>query len=615
MASGSGVPATPKIPGAFSSHNLISNREPLSLSRSLKHPTLSKTTGSDSQIHTAVIHFFSTLLYCLIQVHAISLSILVTTWVQVLDCFYIKSKLSDQPSSQDQDGVEHSSLESEPREAGDISPREPRHSNDRPDVLSPEEDIGPGGIETIIIDESEDDAERATCSPGEADGELDRGHVDARCVHVIISSDSEDDDDDDSCSLGEADGDVNNQESECQEAEPVHGVEERSKQLSPPPANGHDVAAGQGAKTPISITSEFVLTGKTLVGSGSVNNTLLLPDFNDGFPAPEHKDKQRPHKPPDEVPASDIPKMCSFYNDLGWISRGTLKKRDNGALTKTIERHLTETDNRSGCLYIIKHFHYNNLYKIGITTSAMAKREAEHPPCIRENPSDPYTTGYFTGAPRAESLAKIHMKSRNVPLKLCLRCRVGNPTDSATKKQIDASKRTKFHTEWFTGDFDDIKACVDFWAEIVATFYDDTTAFTGNVDEILATVLSSEGKRRKSRQGSAESKKHLNNSGPSPCAQRTKAERRPSRGSTGPEGDEETGLPDEVGLGDRKQLWERLDRTTANVGATPEKKAARKSNGEGLGVRPEGPWTRSKARKFKMNAVPLNAEDISRMVR
>lgn len=621
MASGSWAPAppaaTPKISGAFSSPNLTSNRELLSLSRSLEHSTPSKTTGSNPQNDTAIIHFFSSLIYCLIQGYAISQSILFTASVYVLGCFYSKSKLNSQPSSQDLGSVGHSSLKSEPREATDISPRDPRNLNDRPDVPTPE-DIGPGEIGTKIIDESEDDAEGTTCSPREADSELDRGHVEAGCVEGITISNPENDNNHDSCSLGDADGNVNNQESESQEDEPVQGVEENLEQLDPPPANGYDVATGPGIKTPISITSgeELTLTGETLVESGPVTNTVL-PDFSDGFPAPEHKESRHSHEPPEEVLASEIPKMCSFYDDLGWISHRTPKKRCNGALTKKIELHLSETENRSGVLYICKHDHYNNLYKIGMTTTPMEERKKGHPLCIQTNSSELYTTDRFVGALRAESLAKIHMASRNVPLKLCLPCRIRKQTETSTEKQTECTKQSKAHTEWFTGDYEDIKACMDFWAKTVARLYDkDTAAFIGHVDDILWTVLSSEGQRRKSRQDSTKIREHLNNPGSTPCPQRAEAERRPNTGSTGPEKIEETGLPDEMVSDDRKKLWERWNYTVKDVGATPKKKAAAsRSNGGRLGARPEGPWTRSKLKKLKeLDTVPLRAEDISWVV-
>ena len=94
------------------------------------------------------------------------------------------------------------------------------------------------------------------------------------------------------------------------------------------------------------------------------------------------------------------------------------------------------------------------------------------------------------------------MASRKVYLKLYMPCLINN-----------SNQTRKSYKEWFKGDLDDIKGCVEYWAEVVRVSYVDRE-FIGNVSEISEGRLSSRGPTLESAEESARLRDKLN---ASPC--------------------------------------------------------------------------------------------------
>ena len=202
--------------------------------------------------------------------------------------------------------------------------------------------------------------------------------------------------------------------------------------------------------------------------------SLRLPKFSGKFLALEPNVRgERPDRLLGRHPSNTLPRSWAYNNHLGWVD-DTPNKPRGGELFDKMREDLKEEERKGGIIYVRKHIHYTNLYKIGTTTNTEEVRNATSDPCVRNNTDSEYSTGRVMRAKRAERLAHLHMATGKVRLRVCEGC-------------FAAKGRFVSHREWFKGDLEDIEDCVDFWADFVEGSYDVDGVFVGEIPSELYT--------------------------------------------------------------------------------------------------------------------------------
>ncbi|KAL2109051.1 hypothetical protein VUR80DRAFT_3026 [Thermomyces stellatus] len=230
--------------------------------------------------------------------------------------------------------------------------------------------------------------------------------------------------------------------------------------------------------------AEHISTPNTACGADDCSQQEHESDRNVALP---HVTTRRPELEPEEdeeseeyEPSSQVtpdlpdhknkPKDLRFYQHLGWVSEEP-QERNTIALNNKIGNCLTETERQiCGILYARKHKKYKNVFKIGTTKTTVEERRSSSDRCVKEwtEAHEKHTTKMIYGARRAEALAKMYLKPWNVDLQICKHC------------------GRKTHKEWFCGDVEVIKRCLDYWVQFVQDSYPGVARiFKGSTPEIL----------------------------------------------------------------------------------------------------------------------------------
>lgn len=424
-----------------------------------------------------------------------------------------------------------------------------------------------------------------------------QNHTKKNEKEVIPIEDSDDEKEVDASSSGQTSRDLDNRGSDnegCDES--LHTAEDV--------LDHSDTNGGSDAQTPPNtcITDEdhSDLSGTT-VGGPEPRFGILHPKFADECPLLKRKSDAPATLPQPNLPHHYQPlgHEYKFEDSFGWIIK-TPKKRSDTAIQKKMIEPLSEYDKDGGVVYILKHNCYENLYKVGCAKSTEARSNGFRP-CEKDMAKVAQKTRMLWGFRRVEALAHLDMAGRNMRMKACLPCfekrlermndgrRNRRKSGEGEKDEDEDGDLIKFHKEWFIGDFEDIKRCVEYWVEVVKASY-VRGKFEGHSVEISSHGLSAPRRRLESAEESAQLREE-NNSTPSrrprsagaagqldadSPASRENVEGTEAEGGYGEE--EAEGSPEmvEVRPGREGLLWERRDpRDDCPLGSSPLKRALR----------------------------------------